>query len=84
MNKIRKILRIIFCPLIFVLWVAAMTLFFGPICLMLGVGKFIGYIFKSPGEYDDLKEDLIFTFIWITGPIYGTIQFLKTGEICSD
>jgi hypothetical protein len=84
MNKIKFALRIIFCPLVFFLWVGAMTLFLGPLCLMLGIGNLSGYLFRNPSEHDDIKEDLMFTFAWIIFPILGTRNFLLTGSIDID
>jgi hypothetical protein len=84
MNKIRFALRIIFCPLVFFIWFGSMTLFFGPLGLILGTGKLIGYLFHSPREHDDIKEDLMFTFVWITFPVLGTRNFLLTGNMDVD
>lgn len=79
MKIVRYILRILFTPVVFLLWLGMMSLFIGPFSFILGCGQLVGFFFKESNE--DLLETLRVTFVWILVPIYSTYNFIKTGTI---
>lgn len=75
-----KIFRILTAPFLFLMYFGGLTLFLGPLCLMLGIkqclSKLIGY--QEDEEWDEL---LFFTFGWVAMPWVVAREYILTGEI---
>jgi hypothetical protein len=55
--------------------VMAMSLFPGPLALMLGILLVVERLFSSKVEYS--SADIIMTFAWVTIPYFSTINFIN-------
>lgn len=75
----RKILRIIVSPIVFIFCTAVMILFPGVLCFIMGMGQLISFLFIKDKDFN-IQETLFFTFMIITFPVISTIEFIKTGK----
>ena len=82
MKKFKLILRIIVSPIVFFVTFGALTIFIGPLALLLGVPTIIMKLLGVHQEesYEDL---LIFSSVWLWVPFINTFSFIKKAKfIC--